>query len=78
MTHCWPSIQADSEILRKRIAPALRLRMLRARLVYLFSTSSGATGAAVSSPEKRGTNPSLAVGHLVSPRAPRRSLDLPT
>lgn len=25
----WPSIAEDSEILRKRIAPALRVRMLR-------------------------------------------------
>ena len=32
----WPSIQADSEILRRRIAPALRVRMLRRQMAETF------------------------------------------
>lgn len=32
----WPSTQKDAEVLRKRIAPELRLRWLRAHLIYLF------------------------------------------
>lgn len=32
----WPSIQRDSEILRRRIAPEVRLRQLRRSLAAQF------------------------------------------
>lgn len=39
----WPSIQADSEILRQRIAPALRVLVLRRILrSYLDATELAA------------------------------------
>ena len=36
----WPSIAEDSEILRQRVAPQLRLLTLKARLAEIFERAA--------------------------------------
>ena len=64
----WPSIQNDAEVLRKRIAPELRLRWLRAHLIYLFEDSGTEPGG--HSPQSRPKVARQSAGKVGSPLVP--------